>query len=132
MTRQDHQDLLNNLREQLAEIEENMKDNTLSHSDQELMDQAWEDISNQIEELEDFLNMAEEYEWRDAEEFFAEEDEEEEEEPGKPSVTVQAGVNLKTGKIVTFAPPPPKAEQEDCRRCSGCVYCSGFDSKDEV
>jgi hypothetical protein len=129
------QDLLDSLRKQLAEIEENMKDETLSHSDQELMDQAWEDITNQIEEIEDFLGLAQQYDWKDAQEFFDEEDEAE----------------YEYVPVVTYAPPPPTPENkltneeierfnamadlrscEHCASCSYCFDCAEYVDSDEV
>ena len=40
---------MEHLIEQLADIERQMDDATLSHSDQQLLDQAWDDIMEQIE-----------------------------------------------------------------------------------
>jgi hypothetical protein len=51
---------MEHLLEQLADIERQMDDSTLSHSDQQLLDQAWDDINDQIE----VLQMAEEYDDR--------------------------------------------------------------------
>ncbi len=44
---------MNNLFEQLIAIEAKMADNTLPHSDQQLLDQMWEFLNAQIEELEE-------------------------------------------------------------------------------
>jgi hypothetical protein len=43
---------LETLYDALADIERQQQDQTLSHSDQQLLDQAWEEISNQIDELD--------------------------------------------------------------------------------
>jgi hypothetical protein len=43
-----YEDLL----QQLAEIEREMEDTTLSHSDQQVLNQAWDDIDAQIYELD--------------------------------------------------------------------------------
>jgi hypothetical protein len=44
--------LYQTLLSELADIERQQDDKTLSHSDQRLLNQAWEDISDQIEDLE--------------------------------------------------------------------------------
>lgn len=43
---------MNNLFQQLASLEAQMADKTLSHSDQQLLDQMWEYVNDQIEYLE--------------------------------------------------------------------------------
>ena len=48
---------MEHLLEQLADIERQMDDSTLSHSDQQLLDHAWDDINDQIE----VLQLADEY-----------------------------------------------------------------------
>lgn len=40
---------------ELADIERQLENKNLSHSDQQLLDQAWEDVNRQIEELDDLL-----------------------------------------------------------------------------
>ena len=45
---------------QLVDIERQMEDKTLSHSDQQLLDQAWEDITDQINELDELAEYNEE------------------------------------------------------------------------
>lgn len=112
MTRQDQLDRIEELRWQLVDIERQQQDNTLSHSDQQLLDQAWEDITNEIDELEDVIATGEEIEaeWRDATEYLEDHDDEEDDaEEFVRSHTVPAGITVREGKvkIVTFAPPPP-------------------------
>jgi hypothetical protein len=49
---------MESLLRQLADIERQMEDKTLSHSDQQLLDQAWEDINGQLNELDDIEEPA--------------------------------------------------------------------------
>lgn len=155
--RQDQLNRLEELRWQLVDIERQQEDDTLSHSDQQLLDQAWEDITNEIDELEEIIATGEEIEaeWRDATEYL--EDEDDDEEEFVRSHTVPARIAVRKGKVM-FAPPPPEvhltAEQvaraekelaeacwiplpgdEGCARCSGCTYCSSsaaYDGADEI
>jgi hypothetical protein len=132
MNRQQQIELLEELRTQLADIERQQDDRTLPHSDQQLLDQAWDDVTNQIEELEEVLELAERFDdihWRDAAQFLDSEDSDDEEPPHRvtyapppPSVTLQTWVRpdgaLMTGlppsiripprvSFLTMAPPPP-------------------------
>ena len=98
MNRQDQRNLLEKLHAELADIELQQQDRTLPHSDQQLLDQAWEDVSNKIDELEEILQIAEEYEedqWRDAAEYL--ESESEDSRPPTP----------RPREPLRFAPPPP-------------------------
>jgi len=56
------------LLEQLAAVEERLQNPTLSHSDQLLLELAWEDITNRLDELETIEEPPAEDEWRDARE----------------------------------------------------------------
>lgn len=141
------------LLEKLADIERQQEDKTMSHSDQQLLDQAWEDTTNQLDALEELFETEEETRWQDAEQFF--EDEDWVPPPPEPKVP------KRNGKTVTFAPPPPSADEpwprgpevfmlseeeldlmnayEDnrvgCEHCAGCTYCfegAGYDGADEV
>lgn len=51
-------DLLN----QVEEVEKQMEDTTTSHSDQQLLDQAWEDLQDQIALLQEAIEMEIEFE----------------------------------------------------------------------
>ncbi len=51
---------MDELLKQLADIEEKMEETTLSHSDQQLLDQAWEDLYDQIAMLQVAIEAAEE------------------------------------------------------------------------
>jgi hypothetical protein len=98
MDRQDQQNLLEKLLSELADIERQQQDDTLSHSDQQILDQAWEDVSNKIDELEDMLRVAEDYEaveWQDAAHYL--DSESEDSRPATPRPT----------EPVRIAPPPP-------------------------
>ena len=74
---------------ELAAIERQQQDLTLSPLDQRLLDQAWEDINDQLNELD----TLEDLEWRDAREVI-EEDERRTPTPPAPSP-------------IRFAPSPP-------------------------
>jgi len=50
---------INELLEELAEVEKQQEDETLSHSDQQLLDQAWEDLNDQIAYLQEIIEMGE-------------------------------------------------------------------------
>jgi hypothetical protein len=87
-----HQTLL----AQLADIERQLQDTTLSHSDQQLLDQAWEDVNNRLDELEILFETQEESgDWRDAAAYL-----DSESEDSRPATPVPA-------EPVRFAPPPP-------------------------
>lgn len=150
-----YQDLLS----QLAEIERQQQDKTLPHSDQQMLDQAWEDINDQLEELDDLpqepVTIA---------------------PPPPKSVTLQTGIS-RSGKLPdgrwVEAPPLPSAappadtaricncdsdgecgyceeerlaeeeqerinawvdDREGCERCHGCHYCQDprYDGSDEI
>jgi hypothetical protein len=128
---------LTELRMDLLEIERQQNDYTLSHSDQQLLDQAWEDLTTEIEELEQSLLT-----WHDAAEYLEEEEEEEQ-------VTMARAPPAETDEhwgpgpeVLQIAVPPPVEDEEeypeymdDCRCCSGCMYCRdspGYDGADEV
>jgi len=110
-----HQDRLDALYDLLADVEAKMQNPTLPHSDQQLLDQAWEAYTNEIDELEDILEMAheiDETDWRDAEVYLASQeadDDYQESNAAGGSVTVRSGFAVRNGevKIVTYAPPPP-------------------------
>jgi len=102
---------LETLYDALADIERQQQDQTLSHSDQQLLDQAWEEISNQIDELED-ITSSEADEWRDAAEYLDEAEEDSRPAtplepvrfaPPPPSVTLETGINRR-GELVTRLP----------------------------
>jgi hypothetical protein len=78
---------------ELADIERQQQDPTLPHSDQHLLDQAWEDVMNQLDELETIVEEPAEEDWRDAQVVLEEED-------SRPATPVPA-------EPVRFAPPPP-------------------------
>lgn len=46
---------LEELRTALAEVERDMEDKTLSHSDQQILDQAWDYYTAEIEAVEEML-----------------------------------------------------------------------------
>ena len=85
--------LYRSLLAELAEIERQQQDPTLSHSDQHLLDQAWEDVTNQLDELETIVEEPIEEDWRDARAVLEEED-------SRPATPVPR-------EPVRIAPPPP-------------------------
>lgn len=129
MAAPNNEQLLKELHAELADIERQQQDNTLSHSDQQMLDQAWEDVTNRIDALEQSLEAYQEYierqrtEWYDAAEYLEEEEDSDSDEVDgygeraapapapTPSVTVQARfrVDSKTGTVTIEAvlPRPP-------------------------
>lgn len=78
MSRQDQIALLEGWRMELENVERMQEDTTLSHSDQHILEQAWEYYTEKIDEMEQLLEVAEEFEeaeWRDATEYLEEESE---------------------------------------------------------
>jgi hypothetical protein len=55
MSREALEALYQDLLQELADIEREQHDTTLSHSDQQVLDQAWEDCMQRMEETEDRL-----------------------------------------------------------------------------
>jgi hypothetical protein len=101
----------------LADVERQLADPTLSHSDQQLLDQAWDFYTEQLDELESIA--------------YSEAEEEEE----RPRVVTFA------------PPPPDHmllpSEDElaamvddrvGCEYCAGCIYCMEpcYDGADEI
>lgn len=119
------------LRMDLLEIERQQNDYTLPHSDQQLLDQAWEDLTNQIEELEQSLLT-----WRDATQYLEEEEEDEfvtiaRAPPTDPNERWVPGPEV----LQIAVPPAVEEEEDDCRYCAGCYYCRdepGYDGADEI
>jgi len=100
-----HQALLT----ELADIERQQQDPFLSHSDQQLLDQAWEDVDNQIYELEILFETQEESgDWRDAAAYL--DSESEDSRPVTPERT----------EPVRFAPPPPPISIPQYTGPTGC------------
>jgi len=117
------------LYEELADIERQLQDTTLSHSDQQRLDHVWEEVSQRIDDLEDMMSATTE-EWRDAAEFLEEAEEDSHPmiqepvrfapSPPSRSVTLQSAMG-RDGRVMTrvpggrwtpaslpsFAPPPP-------------------------
>ena len=126
---------LRDLYAELADIERQQEDKTLPHSDQQLLDQAWEEVTNHIDELEEMIaseHREDEDQWRDAAAYLEEEDDSRPPtpRPAEPvriappppaSVTLKSGIS-RDGRIVaqmpdgrwvpapfpSFAPAPPK------------------------
>jgi hypothetical protein len=147
---------LETLYAELADIERQQQDKTLPHSDQQLLDQAWEATTNQIDELERYIEDCEEEGWRDAREVI---DEDSPRFPSyplvPPSVTLQSGVN-REGKLMvqmpdgtwvpgppltitipprhtspSYVPPPPRPGPYPVCNCDGdgrCDYCLELDA----
>ena len=108
MTSSLHQSLL----AELAEIERQQQNLDLSHSDQQLLDQAWEDVTNRLDELETIYE--EDVEWRDAAVYLESEDDDSRPptpvpaEPARlrPSITMESGINRR-GELVARLPGEP-------------------------
>jgi hypothetical protein len=139
------------LQAELNEIELQQQDTTLPHSDQQMLDQAWEEIQEKIEELEEMLEPV-----RIA--------------PPPPKMGDSRGILMLTpdGRWVQAPPLPIRPvrvcncdsdgecvyceeerlaeeeqervnawvdDREDCSRCAGCYYCMdgpSYDGADEV
>jgi hypothetical protein len=100
MTSSLHQALLT----ELADIERQQQNLDLSHSDQQLLDQAWEEVNNRIDELETLFEIEEESgEWRDAAAYLE----------SRPETPVPA-------EPVRFAPPPPAISIPQYTGPTGC------------
>lgn len=54
---------IDELLERLSDFEQQMDNDTLPSSDQELLDQAWEDLNNQIACLQEAIEMGEDLGW---------------------------------------------------------------------
>jgi hypothetical protein len=143
-------DRLHALYAELDDIERQQEDKTLPHSDQHILDQAWDDIMGQIEELEELVDQA------NAGNLEQEDDDESEDErpqtvtiaPPPPSITLQTWVR-RDGTMVAGLPPtirvtttswrpelriktPPSEEEDDGSAANdmeddreGCRSCSG-------
>lgn len=87
---QDMRNCAYDLLEQLAGVEAKM-DGTQSHSDQELLDQAWEDLNDQIAHLQEMIEMGEDMdaEYDDVDSWEGSQTSEEEEEEPIRSHTIQ-------------------------------------------
>lgn len=115
--------IYNTLLQQLADIERQQQDTTLSHSDQQLLDQAWDDINDRLEQLDDILD-AETVEWQDAAEYLEEEDDD---------ATVET-LSVKQDDEEEEA-YQAWLQSSGCERCSGCAYCEssgGYDPNGEI
>ena len=118
---------------ELAGIERQQQDPTLSHSDQHILDQAWEDVMDRLDELE---TAGEEVDWRDAAEYL-----ESEGEDSRPPTPIPAeplriappppparppAISIPKGVAVSIAPPPPRPAGVRICNCDSdgqCVYC---------
>lgn len=137
----DNTKFLQELYAELADIERQQQDKTLSHSDQQLLDQAWEDVTNRIDELEavddenDAMN-----DWHDAARYLEEEDDVRPPTPippkpmmiAPPPPLLQGMTGIPPSIIIpkptcrpTMAPPPPKASDDmcDCESDRMCDHC---------
>lgn len=120
---------------ELADIERQQEDRTLPHSDQQLLDQAWEDVTNQIDELEAIVEEPEEEDWRDARAVL------DDSRPGTPVPAepvrfapapppttrrpVPISIPMWSGSP-SLAPPPPRPAGVRICNCDSdgqCIYC---------
>lgn len=105
MSRQDQITLLEGWRMELETVERLMQDTTLPHSDQQMLDQAWEYYAERVERMEDLLDLAddmESVEWRDAAEYL---DEEEDDSPPPPPSVTCTTLFRADGTLVVRPPP---------------------------
>ena len=105
MSRQDQMTLLEGWRMELETVERLMQDTTLPHSDQQMLDQAWEYYAERVERMEDLLDLAddmESVEWRDAAEYL---DEEEDDSPPPPPSVTCTTLFRADGTLVVRPPP---------------------------
>lgn len=125
---------LETLYAELADIEEQMEDKTLPHSDQQLLDQAWDTITNQIVELEAAAAFADEVEWQDARAVL------------DPPLSIL--IPEEDGRRVCNCDGDGRCayceelemwnaaedDKRSCANCAGCMYCSEehYDAAGEV
>ena len=124
---------------QLAEIELQSTDPTMSHSDQKLLDDAWADINDQIEEMENStarevemmtLELRDEWEAKERARIAA--------GGGGDPTCFCCGREGHWAATCTYGPTDPNdwEDTRDCSRCAGCAYCrgdgGGYDGTDEV
>jgi hypothetical protein len=113
-TRQDQARQLAELYELRADVERQLEITTLSHSDQQLLHQAWDDYTNDIDDLESLMDGVAEGDWMDATVYL-----ESESEPSQVDPMTNSMVDDRAG----------------CEACVGCYYCGdsfGYDCADEV
>ena len=128
-------DLHEALLAELADIERRQQDPTLSHLDQQLLDQAWEDTVRRLEDLETIADSVVEEDWRDARSVIDEDDRRTPTPPppspirfapSPPPITFGPGdhvppplsatrqeVQIPSGWRPLGAPPPPLWEPDD-------------------
>lgn len=110
----------------LADVEAQLADPTLPHSDQQILDQAWEAYTNEIDAIESGQPyVAEEVEWQDAAEYLEEEDDEAPENDGLLMPSEEEMLALANAMV----------DDRGCETCAGCAYCeeaSPYDGTDEV
>ena len=106
MSREDQITLLEGWRMELETVERLLQDTTLPHSDQQMLDQAWEYYTERVEMMEDLLDLAddmESVEWHDAAEFL---DEEEEDDSPPPPPSVTCSTAFRADGTLVVRPPP--------------------------
>jgi hypothetical protein len=112
--RQDQAHHLDELYALLEDVERQLQNPTLPHSDQQLLDQAWEEYTREIEELESLLDRTEPIEWHDATAYL-----ESESEPSHIDPMTNSMPDDRVG----------------CDQCVGCYYCRDsfvYDASDEI
>jgi hypothetical protein len=127
----------------MAVVDSQQKDPKTSHSDQQLLDQEWDALNEEIEELEEMMNPATWNDWRDAAMYLEEPD-----DRGCPCCTNEKCVDCgqsghmnhgtRCGASVALCDICVDNEEEDsrgCGNCAGCAYCmvdGGYDQANEV
>lgn len=145
-------ELRTSLLAELADIERQLHNPSLTDSDRQQLDQAWEDTHDRLDDLDGLfiaIPAVDDFDWHDAREVL------DTPPPASPvrlapppppplSSTHIYGISWRDrldspddDDQGASAPSPPRQwedDREDCSRCPGCHYCTsyGYDGGDEV
>ena len=101
MNRQTMRDRIHELLEELVDIERQLQDKTLSHSDQELLEQAWETYDDEIATLEEIIEIGEDMDRKDQEDYDEEDYDGEYDDDDEPPVYSHTIVKIGENMFVT-------------------------------
>ena len=149
-------ELRQSLLAELASIERQLQDPTLSNMDRDRLDQVWEDTHDRLDDLDGLfiaIPPVDDNLWRGASDFFAD-------QPPTPPPSSPVRIALPSPPPLlspppvedrgVYAPPPPRAwepdeediaranayedDREGCAHCPGCHYCQedSYDGEGEV